>query len=124
MSSRQRSRTPSKVKTPSRSARSPSPLSPTCTTRVEEKHQLESLNDRLAAYIDRNRKLQQENQKLYQIVQTSQETLSIEKTNVKNLYEQELEDARRLLDQTANEKARVQIDLKKVSEERDELALE
>ena len=38
-----------------------SPNSPTRMSRVEEKNTLASLNDRLAAYIERNQQLENEN---------------------------------------------------------------
>lgn len=41
-----------------------SPLSPTRLSRLQEKEQLQSLNDRLAAYIDRVRQLELENNRL------------------------------------------------------------
>lgn len=37
------------------------------------------------------------------------------------MYEHELSDARKLLDETAREKAKLEIDIKRLSEENDEL---
>ena len=48
--------------------RPPSPLSPTKISRTDEKKQLGQLNDRLAAYIDRVRRLELENSRLEQQV--------------------------------------------------------
>ncbi|XP_064474342.1 lamin Dm0-like [Ornithodoros turicata] len=96
-----------------RSERSRSPLSPTRASRIQEKNQLAHLNDRLAAYIDRVRHLETENQRLTQQIETSEETRSREVTSVKSLYDRELADARRSVDLTANENAKLQLEAKK-----------
>ncbi|KAK8764426.1 lamin Dm0-like [Amblyomma americanum] len=93
--------------------RSRSPLSQSRYTRIQEKNELANLNDRLAAYIDRVRELETENSRLTQQIETSQETRTREVTSVKNLYERELADARRAVDLTANEKAKLQLEAKK-----------
>ena len=100
--------------TPTTSKTTPSrrPPSPTAITRMQEKAELANLNDRFAAYIERVRFLEGENSKLSKIIQTQEETVTRETSNIKSLYEAELADARRVLDETAKEKARIQIDLK------------
>lgn len=98
-----------------------SPLSPTRHSRLVEKVELQNLNDRLAVYIDRVRHLEQENARLSVQVQTTQETVTREVTNIKAMYEHELSDARKLLDETAREKAKLEIDTKRLWEENDEL---
>ncbi|XP_043225659.1 lamin-C-like [Amphibalanus amphitrite] len=103
-------------------ARSRSPSSPARTTRLEEKQQLAGLNDRLAAYIEKVRSLEAENNRLSLQVRTSQEVVTREVSNIKSLYESELADARRLLDETARERAKLQIDLGNLKTERDDLA--
>lgn len=107
----------------SHSARSSSPASPTRVSRLQEKVELQNLNDRLACYIDRVRNLESENSRLVLEVQTSRETVSREVTNIKSMYEHELSDARKLLDETAREKARLEIELARLREERDDLAI-
>lgn len=106
---------------PAQSASTGSPLSPTRHSRLFEKAELQSLNDRLATYIDRVRSLEQENARLQVQVQTTQETVTREVTNIKSMYEHELSDARKLLDETAREKARLEIDTKRLWEENDDL---
>lgn len=101
--------------------RSTSPLSPTRTSRLQEKAELQSLNDRLAVYIDRARNLEQENGRLMMQMQTSEETVTREVTNIKQMYDHELSDARKLLDETAREKAKLEIDLKRLSDENADL---
>ncbi|XP_077552494.1 lamin [Haemaphysalis longicornis] len=92
--------------------RSRSPLSQSRVTRIQEKNELAHLNDRLATYIDRVRELETENSRLTQQIETSQETRTREITSVKNLYERELADARRAVDFTAGEKAKLQLEAK------------
>lgn len=41
-----------------------SPMTPTRLSRIQEKRELANLNDRLAAYIERNQQLENENQTL------------------------------------------------------------
>lgn len=98
-----------------------SPLSPTRLSRVQEKAELQNLNDRLACYIDRVRNLENENARLTLEVHTSRENVNRECTNIKAMYETELSDARKLLDETAREKARLEIDIKRLYEENEEL---
>lgn len=100
-----------------RRSRAPSPAR---LTRIQEKEELQSLNDRLANYIDRVRYLEGENSRLMVQVKSSEETVSREVTNIKSLYESELGDARKLLDEMAKEKARLQIESGKYKAEADE----
>ncbi|XP_045608036.2 lamin Dm0 isoform X2 [Procambarus clarkii] len=100
-----------------------SPLSPTRLSRLQEKAELQSLNDRLAAYIDRVRQLECENSRLNMQVETIQESVTKEVVSMKGLYEQELSDARRLLDDTAREKAQLQIDVGKIKTDNEDLRI-
>lgn len=102
---------------PGRRARSPSPAR---ITRLQEKEQLQNLNDRLAAYIDRVRYLENENNRLQVQVRSSEETVTREVTNIKGLYESELAEARKLLDDTAKEKAKLQLEANKYKTEADD----
>ncbi|CAG0898744.1 unnamed protein product [Darwinula stevensoni] len=115
----------SRVTTSSRSSgafvRSGSPLSPTRLSRIEEKEQLVSLNDRLAAYIDWNRNLKNENQTLRVQVETSEERFSREVTRLRDLYDSELSDARRVLDDISKDKAELQIQNDTLRTENNEL---
>lgn len=112
--------TPSTSASPGRRARSPSPAR---ITRQQEKEQLQNLNDRLAAYIDKVRFLETENSRLSVQIRSSEETISREVTNVKTLYESELADARKLLDELGKEKAALQIELSKYKEDAEEWKL-
>jgi lamin B len=109
----------SQRQSPSSGSRS-RPPSPTMISRLQEKKELAGLNDRLASYIDRVRSLEVENRQLTTRVQTQEETTTREVTNIKILYEQELSDARKLLDETSKEKARLQIEVGKYKSEAEE----
>lgn len=98
-----------------------SPLSPTRHSRMQEKAELSNLNDRLAAYIDRVRYLETENSRLSREVQTSHETVTREVSNLKSMYDTELSDARKLLDETHKEKAKLEIDTKRLWDENEDL---
>lgn len=67
--------------TPSRETVRPAastPLSPTRITRLQEKHDLQHLNDRLAVYIDRVRALELENDRLMVKVSEKEEVTTRE----------------------------------------------
>ena len=97
------------------------PASPTLQARLQEKNELASLNNRLATYIEIVRNLETENSRLSQIVQTQEETVTGEVTKIKGLYEDELASARRLLDELAKEKARLQVEAGRLNSENNDL---
>lgn len=101
--------------------RSRSPLSPTRYSRLQEKAELQNLNDRLACYMDKVRSLEAENNRLSREVRISQESITREVSAFRSMYDQELSDARRLLDDIAKERAQAEIDNKRLSEENDDL---
>lgn len=71
--------------TPSRESVRPAastPLSPTRITRLQEKHDLQHLNDRLAVYIDRVRALELENDRLMVKVSEKEEVTTREVSGV------------------------------------------
>lgn len=59
--------------------------SPTCHSRIMEKQELQSLNDRLAGYIDRVRFLESENSRLTVEIKTVRETVTRESSNIKSV---------------------------------------
>ncbi|XP_063002926.1 lamin-B2 [Elgaria multicarinata webbii] len=107
---------------PAPPAPSGTPLSPTRISRLQEKEELRHLNDRLAHYIERVRALELENDRLLLRVSEKEEVVTREVTGIKALYESELSDARRVLDETARERAKLQIEIGKLRSELDELS--
>lgn len=95
--------------------------SPTKYSRLHEKEELSNLNDRLACYIDRVRHLEGENSRLTREVKTKEEITSSEINSVRVLYDKELNDARKLLDEIAKEKAKVEMDCKRLFDVSEEL---
>lgn len=67
-------------------------------TRKEEKQTLQNLNNRLAGYIDKVRQLQRDNAKLNKQIKHIEEYQSKEVTNVKQLYDQEIDSLKDALD--------------------------
>jgi len=125
MSGRQK-KTPAKTTpmtsgTPQSSPRASRPPSPTVISRVQEKNELASLNNRLAAYIDRVLQLEKENERLTRIVETQETTVTKEVTGIKGLYEGELTSARKLLDDLAKEKAKLQFENGKLKTDLEDL---
>jgi len=90
-------------------------------SRIQEKNELASLNDRLAAYIERVRQLESENSRLTRIVQSQEDTVTREFTGFMGLYESELSSARKLLDDLAKEKAKLQFENGKLKNSLDEI---
>lgn len=98
-------------------------LSPSRRSRMHEKNSLMNLNDRLAGYIERVRFLEQDNSRLSMEMSAYQDTANREVASLKAIYESELADARKLLDETAREKAKLEIDAKRYWEENDQLRM-
>lgn len=90
-----------------------SPISPTRITRLQEKEEMQSLNDRLIIYTDTVRELQAENNRLKNEMNSFSEGSTREVSEIKVLYERELNDAKRLIDELAREKAKFEIEVNK-----------
>merc|ERR1712128_299356 len=67
-------------------------------SRKEEKQSLQNLNNRLAGYIDKVRQLQRENAKLTKQIKHIEEYQSKEVTNVKSIYDTEIDSLKDALD--------------------------
>ncbi|NXP76191.1 LAML3 protein, partial [Ramphastos sulfuratus] len=95
--------------------------SPTRLSRLQEKEELQHLNDRLAAYIDRVRVLEAEKSALHQSLTEQEEKIDRQLDTLRLCYEKELADARRTLDDVAIQRATLQVELGKIGEEHREL---
>jgi len=103
-------------------SRRASGVSPSRITRLHEKEDLQNLNDRLVVYIDTVRRLESENNRLQSVVMSYNENSSRDINDIKSLYEKELEDAKRLIDELAKEKACFEINYNKSSADSVELS--
>ncbi|XP_065059591.1 lamin-B1-like [Rhopilema esculentum] len=93
--------------TPASLPRAPSP---TMRSRLEEKEELQNLNDRLAVYIDRMRSLEEKNSSLTEEFASLEEKKQSEFVEVKSMYESELNNARQLLDEICKEKSKIELE--------------
>ncbi|NXS45460.1 LAML3 protein, partial [Balaeniceps rex] len=98
-----------------------SPLSPTRLSRLQEKEELQQLNDRLAVYIERVRALEADKSALQQRLAEQEAGSDREVGSLRLRYEAELADARRALDDIAIERATLQVELGKIGEEHRQL---
>ncbi|POI34865.1 hypothetical protein CIB84_001383 [Bambusicola thoracicus] len=96
-------------------------LSPTRISRLQEKEELRQLNDRLAVYIDKVRSLETENSALQRRVSEREQVCGREISGLKELFETELADARKTLDDTARERAKLQIELGRLRAEHEQV---
>ncbi|KAM6902340.1 lamin-B1 [Xenentodon cancila] len=101
--------------------RTSTPRSPSRITRLQEKQQLQDLNDRLAVYIDKVRSLESENDVLQLQITEKEEVRTRELSGLRALYETELADARKSLDDSSKERAWLQIELGRIQAEHEQL---
>jgi len=95
------------------SASNRSHVSPSRVSRLQEKEEMQNLNDRLAIYIETVRRLESDNNLLRTQVATYSESTSKEVHEIKRLYETELDQAKCLIDELAKEKAKLEIEVNK-----------
>merc|ERR1719369_1363512 len=77
--------------------------------RVREKQDLQELNDRFATYIERVRFLEADNKRLHDILNKLKEKFEELERVLKQMYEEELAQARKTIDETTKAKAAVEI---------------
>lgn len=79
------------------------------TNREKEKKDMRDLNERFASYIERVRFLEAQNRKLAEELDKLKSRWGKETTAIKAMYQAELDEARKLLDEAEKEKARLEI---------------
>jgi len=79
------------------------------TSREKEKKDMQDLNERFASYIEKVRFLEAQNRRLVDELEKLKSKWGKETTQVKAMYQAELDEARRLLDDAEKEKARLEI---------------
>ena len=97
-------------KSASHQSRSDDP-SPTWLSRLQEKVNLQGLNDRLAAYIVKVHRLEAEKNRLAVQITALQNTISTEVSSVRCFYKKQLEEFQQTLYKTAREKANFHLEL-------------
>jgi lamin B len=97
-----------------------SPVSPSRVSRLQEKEDMQNLNDRLAIYIETVRRLETDNNILRAQASRYEENSQKEVLEIKTLYENELDETKRLIDELARDKARFEIDMNKHKAEAEE----
>lgn len=97
-------------KTRSSGLGSPTFLSPSVTSNKVQKDEMAHLNNRMANYVEKVRSLEAENTTLKVQITTYEEKSSSQTTKLKQMYETELSEARRLLDDQSQDKAQLQLE--------------
>ena len=90
-------------------------------SRDKEKKDMQDLNERFASYIERVRFLEAQNRKLADELDKLKAKWGKETTAIKAMYQAELDEARRLLDDAEKEKARLQIRVSSLEQEIEEI---
>ena len=90
-------------------------------SRHKEKKDMQDLNERFASYIEKVRFLEAQNRKLADELDKLKQKWGKETTAIKAMYQAELDEARRLLDESEKEKARYQIRCDSLEEQLNEL---
>lgn len=91
------------------------------STREREKKDLQDLNERFANYIEKVRFLEAQNRKLGSELDELRSKWGKETTHIKQMYEAELSEARRLIDDLSKDKAALEIKLSSIQEQNAEV---
>jgi len=89
-------------------------------SRDREKKDMQDLNERFASYIEKVRFLEAQNRKLADELEKLKSKWGKETTAIKAMYQAELDEARRLLDEAEKEKAKLEIRCSSLEEQLEE----
>lgn len=84
--------------------------------RSNEKEQLQGLNDRFAVYIDKVHYLEQQNNQIEAEIQALRQK-QVSRSQLGDLYDQELQELRSVLEQIHHDKAQIQLDTEHIEED-------
>ncbi|VDO22533.1 unnamed protein product [Heligmosomoides polygyrus] len=87
-------------------------------SREREKKEMSDLNDRLASYIEKARS---QNRKLATDLEALRSKWGKDTHNIRNMYEGELADAQKLIDETNKQRSEMETQIKKMQDELAEL---
>ena len=90
-------------------------------SRDKEKKDMQDLNERFASYIEKVRFLEAQNRRLADELEKLKSKWGKETTQIKAMYQAELDEARRLLDDAEKEKARLEIRVASLEEQLEEM---
>ncbi|CAL1534648.1 unnamed protein product [Lymnaea stagnalis] len=87
------------------------------STREKEKKDMQQLNERFANYIEKVRFLEAQNRKLIAELEQLKSNWGKETSAIKKMYETELEEARRLIEETNKEKNKLEVRLQTLQDQ-------
>lgn len=93
-------------------------------SRDREKKDMQDLNERFANYIDKVRNLEAQNRKLADELEKLKAKWGRETSQIKAMFQAELDEMRKALDDAEKEKARLEIRIAGIEEQIDELRIE
>ena len=92
-------------------------------SRDKEKKDMQDLNERFASYIEKVRFLEAQNRKLADELEKLKAKWGKETTAIKAMYQAELDEARKCLDEADKDKARLEIRVASLEEQLEELRM-
>jgi len=90
-------------------------------SREREKKDMQDLNERFASYIEKVRFLEAQNRRLADELDKLKAKWGKETTQIKSMFQAELDEARRLLDDAIRDKARLEIRVASLEEQLQEI---